>query len=250
MGRLGYTYGSEWHLLRFLGYHRNELNRRIEEIIPGNQVKVINWIDFHSWEMPVANLLPPVIHEPRILDAERTGYDFLPAGLLQDIPPEWRVFFPPGQQGEGPQNWDAVGQIEIGGETCWLIVEAKGNLTELRSRCQAGGQAFALIQQAFEQVRADWNERPILNWFDRYYQFCNRLAFLHFLRANSINAKLLLIYFLGDRHPRGRVVCPANQAGWADSITLMENHVGWNDDSPLAEHVHKLFLPVCPEVQP
>ena len=47
MGRLGYTYGSEWHLLRFLGYHRNELNRRIEDIIPGDQVKVINWIDFH-----------------------------------------------------------------------------------------------------------------------------------------------------------------------------------------------------------
>ena len=31
MGKIGYTYGSEWHLLRYLGYHRNELNRQIEE---------------------------------------------------------------------------------------------------------------------------------------------------------------------------------------------------------------------------
>src|SRR5690348_11774511 len=115
MGRIGYSYGSEWHLLRFLGYHRNELNRRIEAIIPG-EVRVINWVDFHFWEQPVPNLQPPIVTAiPRILDAERTGYDFLPPGQLQNIPPEWRVFFPPNQQGDGPQNWDAIAELNVDG---------------------------------------------------------------------------------------------------------------------------------------
>jgi len=259
MGTIGYTYGSEWHLLRYLGYHRDELNRRIEDLfrndlktrneenVRSHEVTVTKWLDFHFLWEPVANLLPPVILEPRILDAERTGIDFLLPDLPPNVPPEWQVFFPPGGGGAGPQNWDAVGRVKIDGEEYWLIVEAKGNLRELRSRCQAGGQSFALIQQAFEQVKAGWNEVPVLNWLDRYYQFCNRVAALHFLRKNSIKAKLLFVYFLGDRHPRGRMQCPENEDGWSASIQQMEDHIGWpNADNPLAKDVHKLFLPVCP----
>lgn len=31
MGNMGYGYGSEFHLLRYLGYHRHQLNRAVEE---------------------------------------------------------------------------------------------------------------------------------------------------------------------------------------------------------------------------
>src|SRR4051794_23210402 len=131
MGTIGYSYGSEWHLLRYLGYHRDELNRQIEAKIrddlgsrnetnaPGHEVKVAGWLDFHFSQEPVANLLPPVILEPRILDAERTGVDFLAPDLPPNIPHEWQVYFPPGQQGAGPQNWDAVARVSVDGEECW-----------------------------------------------------------------------------------------------------------------------------------
>ena len=58
MGKIGFTYGSEWHLLRYLGY-RNELNRQIEEVIPAKNVKIESWSDFHFYEGPIANLHPP-----------------------------------------------------------------------------------------------------------------------------------------------------------------------------------------------
>jgi hypothetical protein len=247
MGTIGYTYGSEWHLLRYLGYHRHELNRRIEETIPG--CKLIDWQDFHFREQAVPVLLPPVILEPRVLDAERTGIDFLPPELRQHVSPEWRPFFPEGNTGgQDPQNWDAVAEAEVDGEPYWLIVEAKGHLGELRSRCQAGRDSLALIQKAFEQVKAGWNDQPIVTWLDRYYQFCNRVAFLHFLTRNSIRAKLLFIYFLDDRHPpKRKAKCPTTELAWASNIQQMEEHVGWlNKCNPLAENVHKLFLPVCP----
>jgi hypothetical protein len=171
MGTIGFTYGSEWHLLRYLGYHRNELNRLIEQIIPGKNVKVESWLDFHFEETPVANLQPPVLLFPRILDAERTGYDFLPPGQLHDIPAHWSIYFPPGLEGDGPQNWDAVGKLIVDGEEHWLIVEAKAHIGELRSNCGAGAQSLALIQTAFEEVKTGWNEVPVANWFSPYYQF-------------------------------------------------------------------------------
>lgn len=248
MGRIGYTYGSEWHLLRYLGYHRNELNRRIEDVIPG-EAKVINWVDFHFREQPVPYLQPPVVTAtPRILDAERTGHDFLEPGRFQHIPPEWRDYFRPNQSGDGPQHWDAVAELNVGGDPYWLLVEAKAHLGELNSTFQGGAAAKARIQAAFNQVKADWNHVPIEDWFGPYYQFCNRLASLHFLRQNSIKVKLLFIYFMGDRHPPGRqVTCPADEPGWLVRIQQMEQHVGFLSlNNPLAQDVHKLFLPVCP----
>ncbi|MQB02127.1 MAG: hypothetical protein GEU78_18040 [Actinobacteria bacterium] len=40
---IGYTYGSEWHLLRYLAYHREDLSRDVEAAIPGS--KVLRWLD-------------------------------------------------------------------------------------------------------------------------------------------------------------------------------------------------------------
>lgn len=43
MSRLGYGYGSEWHLLRYLGYRREALNKRVVERVGGDHV---SWLDF------------------------------------------------------------------------------------------------------------------------------------------------------------------------------------------------------------
>lgn len=38
MGKMGCGYGSEFHLLRYLGYHRHQLNRAVEEQTNGHIV--------------------------------------------------------------------------------------------------------------------------------------------------------------------------------------------------------------------
>jgi hypothetical protein len=43
MGRMGLGYGSEFHLLRYLGRHRRYLNRAIEDKFGG---RVLDWLDF------------------------------------------------------------------------------------------------------------------------------------------------------------------------------------------------------------
>ena len=43
MGTIGYGYGSEWHLLRYLGYHRHYLSQEILNMIGG---EILQWLDF------------------------------------------------------------------------------------------------------------------------------------------------------------------------------------------------------------
>lgn len=43
MGKIGYGYGSEWHLLRYLGYHRAYFSEEIVHIVGGQAVE---WLDF------------------------------------------------------------------------------------------------------------------------------------------------------------------------------------------------------------
>ncbi|MDY6847012.1 MAG: hypothetical protein SVP52_07740, partial [Chloroflexota bacterium] len=43
MGKIGHGYGSDWHLLRFLGYHREYFTKQILTEIGGD---AIFWLDF------------------------------------------------------------------------------------------------------------------------------------------------------------------------------------------------------------
>jgi hypothetical protein len=52
MGKIGYGFGNEWHLLRFLGYHRDYLSKEVLNITGG---KNISWVDF-KFSRNAANL--------------------------------------------------------------------------------------------------------------------------------------------------------------------------------------------------
>jgi len=94
MGEMGYGYGSECHLLRFMGRHRHLLDQRILAVVGGDS---INWLDFGS------NARKPW------LDAEIKGLSFLPKADTVHI--AWKRHWP---QGRGIHMWDAVGQVCIG----------------------------------------------------------------------------------------------------------------------------------------
>jgi hypothetical protein len=180
MGRIGHGYGSEWHLLRYLGRHRNLLERTIQEATGCGSLE---WLDFgfdknNLWH-----------------DAEWKGLDFLiEDAVLQD---SWQRYWP---QGAGIHNWDAVARDCSGGKIAWILVEAKANLEELRSGCKAGNtDSLQEIRAAFDTTKKALGVPAEADWMSPYYQYCNRIAALHFLDSHAVDARLLFVYFCGDK---------------------------------------------------
>lgn len=257
MGTIGYSYGSEWHLLRFLGYHRDDFNRHVQGAVPGG--RVLDWLPAR-YETEGARINRPpftpvfdvkkgeYVRRPRILDAEWKGIRFLPDDEHRRVLKAWKDYWP--QRGNQP-NWDAIGRVDIDGESHWLLVEAKSHIKETISECGAsdrGGRGK--IREAFRSTAAHMGVEPDVDrWMSPYYQHANRLAVLSFLIREGIKARLIFVYFLGDRFPEGRAeTCPATAEGWAPRLDAMERHIGWTEagQNGLFPHVHKAFIPVCP----
>ena len=224
MGNIGYGYGSECHLLRFMGRHRHLLNQRVLEVVGGDS---INWLDFcfhptRSWP-----------------DAEIKGLNFLPED--QPARAAWEQWWP---QGRGIHNWDAVGQIRFGEVEEWLLVEAKANLGELHSNCGATSPTNRpKIEHALAETKQALGVSDDRDWPKGYYQFCNRVAALYFLNRHDAPSRLLHIYFLGDTGDPRRT-CPYDQEGWQEALRLQEEHVGLPEGHNLEGRIHKLFLPI------
>lgn len=223
------SYGSQWHLLRYLGYHRQKLNRLVGNAIGG---EVVEWLDMRF------------NNSSDSIDREWRGLDFL--NELHPVQKEWREFWP---HSGNLHNWDAVGRTRIDGIEQWVLVEAKAHLDEMRSSCAAieqdGGQRDQ-IRAAFAETKTSMKISPAQDWLQPYYQYANRLSTLYFLTKHNIPARLLFVYFCGDKNPHGN--CPTDKAGWQERLTEASTHLGLNGRSPYERKIHKLFLPVCPAV--
>ena len=230
MGKMGDGYGSEFHLLRYLGYHRGELNRAVERQTDG---RVIEWLDcaFGGREK---------------LDREWKGVDFVGS---PDVKAAWEKFWP--QTGNVP-NWDAVGRLESNSGVEYLLVEAKAHIEELHSSYGANEKGgLNTIRKALETtIKACGFTADVKDWLSPYYQYANRLAHLHFLLQHSIPARLVFIYFYGDNW-KGKTLangkrprCPKEPPGWEMPLKEMHDHLHLSSQSELEKGVHSLFLPV------
>lgn len=229
MGKLGFGYGSEWHLLRYLGRHRNLLGETIINNI-GHGTS-IDWLDFAM--NPAKDCF----------DEEIEGLDFLNDTSLLT---EWNRFWPrTGSQ----QNWDAVGWLNSDSGKELLLVEAKAHLAEILSHCQAkpasqrGGRD--IIEKALNQVKGSLGAAPSSDWLSPYYQYANRLAVLWFLRQQGIQARLVGIYFTDPKSTQIKVQCPKHESAWLMDLNKMETALGLPAAHPLHDYIHKVFLPVC-----
>jgi hypothetical protein len=228
MGKLGIGYGSEWHLLWYLARHRHALDNAVRAATGADRVE---WLDF-----PVR----PAGSAPT--DAEWKGLDFLTDA---DTLTAWRGYWP---QGAGVHNWDAVGQVRIGTRTEWLLVEAKANCQEIQSDCGAkptGG--LSRIEESLDATKAALGVDLECDWLRAYYQFCNRLAVLHFLNARQVPAHFLTVYFTGDAN--GNLSCPRDADGWRLALSAQDQHVGLPQAHALQARIHKAFLPAFANVR-
>ena len=155
MAEIGYGYGSEWHLLRFLGYHRNVLDSAILRAIGGQGIE---WLDF------------PFKQAKKFYDDEWKGLDFLETEHLARK--EWSSYWP---TSGNRQNWDAVGRLRIGGQEEWLLVEAKAHLGELNSSCGASDSGgLPMIRSACEVTKQNMGIDQAKDWLSPFYQYANR----------------------------------------------------------------------------
>lgn len=224
---IGYGYGSEWHLLRWMGRHRQEFDRLVLAAI-GNGAAALDWLD-SAWNRGA--VWP---------DAEIKGLDFLPVAHPARI--DWEQKWP--QTGNVP-NWDAVGRLLLGdGSTEWVLVEAKAHVGELKSSCGAkanGGRP--LIKRFLDDAKQALGVPVSHDWLTDHYQYANRVANLHFLQANGVSARLLMICFTGDRRPGWS--CPVNQQAWQPALQKAKAHLGLSSGHGLANRIHELYLPVA-----
>jgi hypothetical protein len=170
-------------------------------------------------------------------DAERTGLDFLSAS--DPVRQGWSRWWP---QTGNVQNWDAVGKLTIDGREEWILLEAKANTQELETECGAkerGG--LPQIRQCLAECRQAMGITGELDWFRPYYQYANRLAVLHFLALHGIDARLLFVYFTGDKIPNRN--CPSSIEGWEPILKTMKAALGLTGKSHIEQRIYELFLP-------
>jgi hypothetical protein len=234
LGKIGHGYGSEWHLLRYLGRHRKKLDDAI--INKTGAGDKIEWLDFRF------------DRRNKPYDAELKGLDFLTGPEYGGVRAAWKKFWP---QSGTAQNWDAVGWLIKGGKRRGLIlVEAKGHTGELRSKCQAKGGAKSKIEAALAKVKEHVGAPKDADWLNRYYQYANRLAVLDFLRKEKIKTRLVFVYFYGDKFRDGQTrkgkddVCPTGKDGWKRALDAQDKHLGLPGNRRLSPYIHKLYLSV------
>lgn len=228
MGDLGYGYGSECHLLRWMGRHRHALDQAVLHALSLTSSS-IDWLDFdfasgRTWA-----------------DAELKGLEFLTGVKWAYLQAKWAEFWP---LGSGIHNWDAVGWLNIDGGKELLLVEAKAHTGEIHSDCQAKATASQTkIQAALDETKKALGVTNANDWTKGYYQYTNRLATLNFLNRLDIKTHLLFIYFVGDLKGAGRD-CPQTVEEWSAALKAQDDWVGLPTEHPLKGRIHKMFLRV------
>ncbi|WP_143104126.1 hypothetical protein [Poseidonocella sedimentorum] len=133
----------------------------------------------------------------------------------------------------GPQ-WDALGVSETGP----VLVEAKAHIPEFfSSRTAATEPSKHRIESSLRKVAIDLGAtRPDL-WSEIYFQYCNRLAFLWWLREQGVKATLFYVCFLNDPDLNG----PTKPETWDAAFASANYALGLSKRHKLSGSIKYLY---------
>lgn len=140
----------------------------------------------------------------------------------------------------GPQ-WDALGRAATGES---VLVEAKAHISEIfSSPTQAGDRSAALIRSSLAEAAAGLGAAPGLDWSQRFYQYCNRLAHGWFLsEVNAVPVRLAFVHFIGDSDVGG----PSTRREWEAALSVLHEAIGLCHGLP--EFAVEAFIDVRPTI--
>jgi len=172
MGKIGFGYGSEYQLMRFMGRHLHEFNRKVNEVLTSDDE--IIWFDFNRQNH---------------LDRELMNMDFI---TDEKIKKAWSDVWPT-NGGKSGINWDAVGLTK----DTYLLVEAKAHHKEVFQGMGATHKdSISMIRKAFADLAKAYNLTINDSWEKDHYQMMNRLVAVDFLHRMGLKAFLVNVYFI------------------------------------------------------
>lgn len=223
MSKIGYGYGSEWHLMRYLAYHRNFLKKTI---IDKTGIRHFEFVD-HRFSQ-----------SPKILedDIELAGIDFIDE---EDILVKWDDYWP---HTGSPPKWDAIGIGKKESQKCYLLFEAKANTDEIKSECKAvSKESICIIEKALCDTKNDLGIKTDNDWKKCYYQMANRISVLNFLNKNDVVSIMINIYFTGEREDMfGPNQCSRSESQWNEHLKIAKNYLGFSE----LENYFDIFLSI------
>ncbi len=231
MGYIGHGYGSECHLLRWMGRHRQAFDKATLRAMGVNSESiVIDWLDTNFCKDP-----------RKWYDAELKGLDFISDKKVLN---GWHIEWP---QSGNPQNWDAVGVLKKPGnpdQQGIVLVEAKAHIGEISTHIGAKSpKSLQLIESTLrrtaDNLHATFDKKT---WMQEFYQHSNRLAVYDYMKRCGLNPYLLFVYFIGDLGNSSRI-CPQDVRGWESALSDLDQKMGIQHIYA-SEHVSKLFLSV------
>ena len=162
--------------------------------------------------------------------AEYRDKDFLESLGIKGCQSRLFEFWPKG----GPQ-WDALGKLK---NKFYFIVEAKANIPEITSSCQAISEnSKTKINKSIIQTKQFLNISSGQNWLNGFYQYANRLSHLYFLRELcGVNAYLIFVYFCNDA-----THIPTSIEQWHGAIKL-QKHLMALGRHRLQKYIVEIFI--------
>ena len=188
MAEMGLGYGSEFHLMRFLGHHRKELDTLI--LNATGQFGNIKWLDYPYSKGE---------KKRKSGDDELKGIEcFVNMPNYQEIEKSWKQFWP---QSGSTMNWDGIFILD----GVWYFVEAKANEREAFQTCNARERSFKIIDKALSATKQWLEIKNETVWRKtNCYQLANRLAFAYFCNLIChIPTKIMYVCFLNGYRDSG-----------------------------------------------
>lgn len=163
--------------------------------------------------------------------AEYRDGTFLELLDLSELNPQLADFWPRG----GPQ-WDALG-VTSGGTR--LLVEAKAHVQEMCSPGSAASvKSLELIQARLDTTAKALNASDDrVAWHKSFYQVANRLAHLHWLRSQGVDARLVMVNFLNDADMGG----PTSAREWHAAYQVAYHVMGLGRRHKLTPYIIEVF---------